>query len=614
MSTMDEGGGYVEEAPDAGSGPAGPQSAAVHDERGAAPWPTEPPTTPVTVVGPPTTPVALPEAAGEGSGWSVAGGPWPPVAAAVPPPLGEAAGWGHWSPAAGGRHGVGSHAPGAVGYGPPTGPGYGGLPAAGYGVAGGYPTAGDPTAGHPTGGYGPPGGPGTAPPGWPAPGWPAPGWRAPGWPAPGGSSPQHRTSRPSRGRTAAVAGAIALALAAAAVGAGAAEALTHRSSRAAASASVGANTIPQPSTGAGGGSLTPNGGDGSGSTGSGGLPPSTGDGTAGGSATSGGGSATSSSAAALATKIDPGIVDINTELGYQNGAAAGTGMVISSSGVVLTNNHVVDGATKIQVQISGTGPTYTAKVVGTDPTDDVAVLQIEGASGLKTVPLGDSSKVTAGDAVVAIGNALGRGGTPAVSAGSITAVDQSITASDQGGANAERLSGLLQIDATLQPGDSGGPLVSAAGKVIGMDTAASGGTRFSSESNVGFAIPINQALSIASDIEAGKSSSKIHLGASPFLGVEIATSSSSGAFGGAGSSSGRGAVVAGVVSGGPAAKAGITTGDTIVSLDGQSVTAPSDLSTLIANHHPGDSVRVGWVDSSGQQHTGSVTLATGPAN
>jgi S1-C subfamily serine protease len=308
--------------------------------------------------------------------------------------------------------------------------------------------------------------------------------------------------------------------------------------------------------------------------------------------------------AAIAAKIDPGVVDISTVLGYQNGAAAGTGMVISSTGEVLTNHHVVAGATKITVQVNGQGPSYPATVVGTDAADDVAVLQVQGVSGWTTVPLGDSSKVTVGDRVVAIGNALGRGGPPSVVDGSVTALNQSITASDQGGGNAENLTGLIQTDAPLQPGDSGGPLVNASAQVIGMDTAASAGTRFSAAAGESFAIPIDHALAVAAQITAGQASATVHIGPSPFLGVSIQPASSA-----AGTS---GAAVAGVQGGTPAASAGLAAGDTIVSVDGHPVTSPSDLTAQLSAHHPGDTVKVGWVDQNGANHSATVKLATGP--
>ncbi|MFY9614137.1 MAG: trypsin-like peptidase domain-containing protein [Candidatus Dormiibacterota bacterium] len=207
-------------------------------------------------------------------------------------------------------------------------------------------------------------------------------------------------------------------------------------------------------------------------------------------------------AATVAAQVNPAVVDIYTTLA--GGSAAGTGMVISSSGEVLTNNHVVEGATTISVQVVGTGRTYSAAVVGTDKADDVAVIQLRGAASLKTITVGDSSKVSVGDAVLAIGNALGRGGVPLASPGVVAGLNQTITA-DDGSGNAETLSSLIQVRALIQPGDSGGPLVDAGGNVIGMDTAAQigRGRRQSTASNNGYAIPISTAMAIARQIEAG---------------------------------------------------------------------------------------------------------------
>ncbi|HUI04264.1 MAG TPA: trypsin-like peptidase domain-containing protein [Acidimicrobiales bacterium] len=304
----------------------------------------------------------------------------------------------------------------------------------------------------------------------------------------------------------------------------------------------------------------------------------------------------------IADKIDPGVVDINTELGYDNGEAAGTGMVIESSGVVLTNNHVIDGATSISVTDVGNGQTYTATVVGSDSTSDVAVLRLAGASGLRTVPVGDSSSVAVGDAITAVGNAEGAGGTPSTAAGSVTALDQAITAQDESENSSEQLSGLIQTDAILEPGDSGGPLVDGHGKVVGMDTAASSGFQFQAGASQGFSIPINQAMSIARQILSGKSSSTIHIGASALIGVRI----QDGTFI-------SGAQVVTVQPDSPASQAGIVVGDVITGLAGQAVDSASSLSTLMRQHHPGDAVKVVWVDTSGQQHSAVVHLATGPA-
>jgi S1-C subfamily serine protease len=541
--------------------------------------------------GPPTTPVASGPGPTSGdeptqSGWATrypgygGGGAWPPVGGA-----GSGTSWGP-PPAGGGQSGPGSW---------------------------GTPPEGEwQVPSETTQAYQAAGGPGP----WGSPNRPGPGpWSAPA-PKQGSSS--------GRSRRALIAGVAVLTLAAAAIGAGAGAAVARRGSS---SALGSANAVFNPGSGStattlpgstgglnpfgGSGSSGAFGGSGSGSSGSSGSG-SSGSGASGGTGTSGGSAATGGSGAsagvasvddaAIAAKIDPGVVDVATVLGYQNGAAAGTGMVISSTGEILTNHHVVAGATKITVQVNGQGTIYPATVVGTDPTDDVAVLQVQGVSGWKTVPLGNSSTVAVGDRVVAIGNALGRGGTPAVVDGSVQALNQSITASDEGGGNAENLTGLVQTDAPLQPGDSGGPLVNASGQVIGMDTAASAGTRFSSAAGQAFAIPIDHALAVAAQIKAGQASATVHIGPSPFLGVSIQP--------GAGSTSG--AAVAGVESGTPAASAGLAAGDTIVSVDGHAVTSPSDLTALISPHHPGDTIKVGWVDQSGASHSATVKLATGP--
>jgi S1-C subfamily serine protease len=317
--------------------------------------------------------------------------------------------------------------------------------------------------------------------------------------------------------------------------------------------------------------------------------------------------ATTAADGSTATSIDQGVVDINTTLGYEGGSAAGTGVVLNSSGEILTNNHVVAGATSISVTDVGNGRTYAATVVGTDRTDDIAVVQLTGASGLKTVALGDSTNMAVGDAVSAVGNAGGVGGTPSVATGTVTALGQSITASDQGGGSSEQLTGLVETNAAIQAGDSGGPLVNSSGQVIAIDTAASSGFRFQSGGNQGFAIPINHASTIAKQIEAGHSSATVHLGAYGFLGVQVQASSAS-----PDGSSNPGALVTGVESGSPAQQAGLAGGDTVVSLGSQTVDSASTLTNLMQGYHPGDHVQLGWVDGAGQQHTATVTLATGP--
>ena len=337
--------------------------------------------------------------------------------------------------------------------------------------------------------------------------------------------------------------------------------------------------------------------------------------------------------AQIAAKVNPGLVDVVSTLGYQNGEAAGTGQVLTSTGEVLTNNHVIDGATSIKARDVGNGRTYTAKVVGYDKTRDVAVLQLVNASGLTTVSL-SSSGVQSGQKVVALGNALGKGGTPSVATGKVTATGRTITASDESAANAERLHGLIQTNAGIQPGDSGGPLVNTAGDVVGMNTAASSnisttafGTQSQKPATQAFAIPISHATAIVDQIEAGKASSTVHIGATPFLGVQVSSSSAGSTggdggyggyfgngYGGSGSSTVSGAPVAGVVSGSAAAQAGLTQGDVITSVAGHTITTPTGVSSALAQHHPGDKISIGWTDQTGQSHTATVQLGAGPAD
>src|SRR5580658_9243748 len=290
------------------------------------------------------------------------------------------------------------------------------------------------------------------------------------------------------------------------------------------------------------------------------------------------------SASQIASRVDPALVDVISTDGYQGATSAGTGIVLSSTGEVLTNNHVVNGATSIKVTDIGNGKTYTATVVGYDATHDVAVIQLQDASGLTTASLGNSSTVQTADTVTALGNAEGKGGTPSVAPGTVTALNQSITASDELSNVSEQLTGLIETNAPIQPGDSGGSLVNSYGQVIGMDTAAGSSNQAQSQSSTAtqaYAIPINEAVSIAQQIEAGTTSADVHIGPTAFLGLELqGSSSNSGGFGGSsgfggfggsggsGSSGGQnsqgsttGVAIAGALSGSPAANAGLAAGD-----------------------------------------------------
>ena len=363
---------------------------------------------------------------------------------------------------------------------------------------------------------------------------------------------------------------------------------------------------------------------------------------------SGGTSSSTFNPAAIQDKVEPGLVDIISTLRYNSETADGTGMILSSSGLVLTNNHVIDGATNVIASlVTDAGKKYQARVVGYDDTDDVALLQLVGASGLTTVKFGNSAQVRLGTKVLALGNAEGRGGvTPAQ--GIINALNRSIQASDEGSDSTEDLNHMLQTDAPIQQGDSGGALANNAGRVIGMITAANTSTSSQSGGTLGFAIPINSALSIARQIAGGKASSTVYIGLPGFLGVEVADSSSAsprqqasdeeqsgGGVNRAGNRAGNqaacqntnqqlnipasiapaasGALILGVLCGTPAQATGLAPGDVILSVDGQAVTTPGSLSGITAKYHPGVVVSVRWEGIGGARHTTSMTLTSGPA-
>jgi S1-C subfamily serine protease len=301
--------------------------------------------------------------------------------------------------------------------------------------------------------------------------------------------------------------------------------------------------------------------------------------------------------------IGTGVVVIETNLAYQATRAAGTGMVLTSSGEILTNNHVIRGATTIKVVVPKTGHSYAAKVVGYNRTDDVAVLQAAGASNLKTVALGNSAGLTVGQLVKAVGNALG-GGSLVKATGQITGLSRTITVNDDTGGTAT-LRNLIETSTNLQPGDSGGPLFNTAGKVIGMDSAATTSGAYQDISTTdGYAIPINRALAIAKQIVSGKASATVHIGATAFLGISTAPKQYD--------SGQQGAVVATVVPGSGADTAGLETGDLITAIDGTKITSSAAVSRIIMSKKPGATLTVAYVDSTGTNRTVRIKLGTGP--
>jgi len=297
---------------------------------------------------------------------------------------------------------------------------------------------------------------------------------------------------------------------------------------------------------------------------------------------------------------------VDTVLPYQNGRAAGTGMVLTSDGRVLTNYHVVQGAGSIRVTVAQTGETYQATVVGSDRTQDVALLQLAGASDLTTIKA-DTDDVTVGEQVTAVGNAGGTG-TLSAADGTITGLGASVTAASEDGTSPETLGGMVETDANVLAGDSGGPLFDAQGEVVGIDTAGSSGGAPDA-----YAIPIARALEIAQEIQSGHETSTVRIGPAAFLGVEVADAAS---YAGDGTGGGYvvtpGAQVSGVVSGAAAESAGLQAGDVITSLNGRSVSTPDDVSAALVGANPGDQVTIGWTSQDGSQHTAPVTLGASP--
>jgi len=345
------------------------------------------------------------------------------------------------------------------------------------------------------------------------------------------------------------------------------------------------------------------------------------------------------------------VVDVVSTLGGQGAESAGTGIVLTSNGEVLTNNHVIDGATAIRVTDVGNGQTYPAKVVGYDVTGDIALIQLQHASGLTTAPLGNSATVKTGDPVVGMGNAEGQNAIVPVT-GQVTALNQTITAGDQAGSvTQETLHHMIQTNANIVSGDSGGPLANSAGQVIGMDTAGNDGGFGVQQDSSGYAIPIDTALAVEQQIVQGQASSTVTIGYPPFMGVYIGQGSNSdpqaqaqlqnggngfggngfGGFGGNGNGNqncytsdqnlvapanianvNSGTLILGTICGGPAMAAGMTAGSVITAVNGQAIGSPDSLTGVVSKFKPGTTINVTWVSPSGHRSTSSIKLSAGP--
>lgn len=306
---------------------------------------------------------------------------------------------------------------------------------------------------------------------------------------------------------------------------------------------------------------------------------------------------------AVMGQVTPGLVDINTTLNYQSAVGAGTGIVLDPSGEVLTNNHVIEGATSITATSLANGRTYSVDVIGFDRANDIALIRLRGAGDLPVASLGTSSSLAVGDPIAAIGNAGGAGGAPSYSPGNITQLGASVRASDESGGGSRELTDLIRVAADVRPGDSGGPLVNSAGQVVGVNVAATLTYRMGNvRGGEGFAIPIDRALGVAGAIRSGGGPG-IHIGDTAFIGVGIADPAADGP---------AGAVVRQVLPDTAARGAGLAPGDVITSVDGVAINTATDLSNFMDAHHPGDTITLNWVDREGNPRSAPIVLGSGP--
>ena len=309
---------------------------------------------------------------------------------------------------------------------------------------------------------------------------------------------------------------------------------------------------------------------------------------------------------ALLSQVVPGLVDINTTLSYQGAVGAGTGILLSPDGEVLTNNHVIEGATEITAVSLANSRTYPVDVVGFDRASDIALVRLRGATGLPTAILGTSSTLAVGDPIAAIGNSNGSSAPPSYAPGTVTEIGASVRASDESGGGARELYDLIRVAAEIRPGDSGGPLVNGVGQVVGVNVAATLTYRMGGVTGgEGFAIPIDRALGIANQIRSGVISDSIHLGDTAFIGVGIADSSPM-------SRGPAGAVVRQVLPGTPAGQIGLFSGDVITAVDGIPINSAEDLSNVMDQRRPGDIIMLTWIDRAGIPRSAPLVLAKGP--
>lgn len=292
---------------------------------------------------------------------------------------------------------------------------------------------------------------------------------------------------------------------------------------------------------------------------------------------------------------EPSVVRLDTAVDYQGVIGAGAGIVLDPNGQVLTNFHVVQGADRITGTVGGRD--YPAHLVGYNRDRDIAVIQLIGAGGLPTAVIGDSNALVPGEPVVALGNAMGSGAPLTREVGTVTGFGRTVEAEDTLTGISDELTGLIEFAAPVRAGDSGGPVVNGAGQVVGITTAASVNFRMG-PGGKGFAIPINEAIGIAGQIQAGIASDSVHIGPPVLLGVGVRTTPRNA----------PGVLIQDVMVGGPADTAGLRAGDILLSLDGVALDSTNTLTSVLDRHYPGDVLDVTWIDSTGVNRNGKAVL------
>ncbi|WP_227997284.1 S1C family serine protease [Nocardia australiensis] len=307
--------------------------------------------------------------------------------------------------------------------------------------------------------------------------------------------------------------------------------------------------------------------------------------------------------AAVAGAVEPALVNINTTSQPLGVGTAGSGIVLTPDGQVLTSHHVVKGADSVSVTDIGNGFVYNATVLGYDAKADIALLELGGAVGLPVARVGNSSGLRMRDQVLAIGNAGGTGGHPTAIVGDITNLNSTIVALNSADLSRKALSGMVEVAAAVSAGQSGGALADRNGAVVGVITAASGEHPKDVEQQPnGYAVPIDTAMRVVAQIRSGTPTDTVHIGPTATLGVLVSDAKPSGAR------------IDVALYGMPAYAAGLTGGEVITSLDGRAIATATALRAAINVHKPDDTIQLGVTGAGGVERTVAVVLVLGTPN